>query len=101
VKRHKALLVVSFAGFLCCTAQAEGPPLVITDVTFIDTRGGPPRAGMAVIIRGDGIAEVREAARDAWPGATVLDGRGKFLIPGLWDMEVHLSWTTASAELSR
>ncbi len=31
------------------------------------------------------------------PGSELVDGRGKFLIPGLWDMHVHLSWTTASA----
>ncbi|HLJ75658.1 MAG TPA: amidohydrolase family protein, partial [Thermoanaerobaculia bacterium] len=29
--------------------------------------------------------------------AEVIDGRGKFLIPGLWDMHVHLSWSTSSA----
>jgi imidazolonepropionase-like amidohydrolase len=31
------------------------------------------------------------------PAAEIVDGRGKFLVPGFWDMHVHLSWTTASA----
>jgi hypothetical protein len=30
-------------------------------------------------------------------GATVIDGYGKFAIPGLWDMHVHLTATTESA----
>jgi predicted amidohydrolase YtcJ len=29
---------------------------------------------------------------------TVIDvTKGKFVIPGLWDMHIHLSWTTESA----
>ena len=51
---------------------------------------------MTVLIREGRIAAVQRGA--AVPGGTQeLDGRGKFLIPGLWDMHVHLSWTTASA----
>src|SRR5207245_1786154 len=46
-------------------------------------------------IRDGRIAEIGNAAPP--PDATVIDGRGKFLIPGLWDMHVHLSWTTSSA----
>lgn len=52
---------------------------------------------MDVLIRGNRIAEIEKANSEHWNGVTVLDGSGKFLIPGLWDMEVHLSWTTASA----
>jgi len=33
------------------------------------------------------------------PGATVIDGRGKFLIPGLHDMHVHLDHTRGMLEL--
>lgn len=71
--------------------------VVITHVTIIDTRGGPARRDMNVIIQGDRIASIEKGNTKLRPGAIVLDGRGKFLIPGLWDMQVHLSWTTASA----
>ena len=48
-----------------------------------------PLYAQTLAIRGD---------RAAVPaGVTVVDGRGKYLIPGLWDMHVHLSWTTSSA----
>ena len=83
------------------TASGQQPfapaPLAITHVTVIDTEGGGgARPDMTVLIREGRIAAVQRGA--AVPGGTQeLDGRGKFLIPGLWDMHVHLSWTTASA----
>ena len=71
--------------------------VVITHVTIIDTHGGPARRDMNVIIQGDRIASIETGNIKLRPGAIILDGRGKFLIPGLWDMQVHLSWTTVSA----
>ena len=68
------------------------PPLAITGVTVIDATGAPPAPGMTVIIEGDRIVAVAPAARARLPrGAVMVDGRGKFLIPGLWDMHMHLA----------
>ena len=65
--------------------------LVITHVTLIDTEAGRARPDVTVIVSGDRITAVGPARSIAVPrGATVLDGRGKFLIPGLWDMHAHL-----------
>jgi imidazolonepropionase-like amidohydrolase len=71
--------------------------VVITHVTIIDTHGGPPQPDMNVIVQGDRIASIEKGNIKLRPGAIVLNGRGKFLIPGLWDVQVHLSWTTVSA----
>jgi imidazolonepropionase-like amidohydrolase len=60
-------------------------------VAIIDTRGGALEPDMTVAISGDRILQVEKANDAHWNGAAVLDGRGKYLIPGLWDMEVHLS----------
>jgi hypothetical protein len=77
---------------------APPQPLALTHVTIIDTTGGPPQPDMTVVIRDGRIASIEKSASAAVPkGAQVVDARGKFLIPGLWDMHVHLSWTTASA----
>jgi hypothetical protein len=47
--------------------------------------------GQTVLVRGGVIAEVGDADRVAIPpGATVLEGRGAYLTPGLADMHVHL-----------
>jgi imidazolonepropionase-like amidohydrolase len=74
--------------------SAQGPstrPLVIRDVTVIDCAGHPPRPGMSVLILDGRIAVVAPSAKIKVPaGAEVLNGHGKYLIPGLWNMHVHL-----------
>ncbi len=61
----------------------------VTDVGVVDVRSGTVIAGQTVVIA-DG--RIRSVASDAVvpTGATVVDGSGRFLIPGLWDMHVHL-----------
>jgi len=74
------------------------PPLALTHVTIIDTSGGPPQPDMTVLLRDGRIASIEKSASAAVPAdAEVVDARGHFLLPGLWDMHVHLSWTSASA----
>jgi imidazolonepropionase-like amidohydrolase len=65
--------------------------LAITHVTLIDTEAGLARPDFTVLISGHRISAVGPAKSIKVPrGAQVLDGRGKFLIPGLWDMHAHL-----------
>jgi imidazolonepropionase-like amidohydrolase len=53
---------------------------------------------MTVVITGDRITNVGRSGQVKIPrGARVLNASGKYLIPGLWDMHVHLSWTKATA----
>ena len=76
---------------------SQSKPLVFTHVTVIDATGAPPQSDMTVIITGDRISNLGKTGRIRVPkGAQVIDGTGKFLIPGLWDMHVHLSITTES-----
>jgi imidazolonepropionase-like amidohydrolase len=71
--------------------QAAPPPAVaITGVTVIDGTDPAPRPDQTVVVRGRHIVAVGPASATPVPrGSRVLDGRGKFLIPGLWDMHVH------------
>jgi hypothetical protein len=62
--------------------------------------GGTPRRDQTVLLRGDRIAHIGPATEVPVPsGAQVLDARGKFLIPGLWDMHVHLRGRTAPTDI--
>ena len=64
--------------------------LVITHVTVIDATGSPP-AVHSVVVR-NGVIDALFAATATAPAArTLIDGTGKFLIPGLWDMHAHLA----------
>jgi imidazolonepropionase-like amidohydrolase len=65
-------------------------PIAITHVTVIDGSSPRPRPDQTVIVEGRRIAAVEPASSARVPlAARVLDGRGRFLIPGLWDMHVH------------
>ncbi|MGA2135681.1 MAG: amidohydrolase family protein [Bryobacteraceae bacterium] len=65
-------------------------PLVITRVTVIDATGRGPAPNMTVTVDGDRIVAVGPWKKMPIPkNAVVVDGAGKFLIPGLWDMHAH------------
>jgi hypothetical protein len=64
--------------------------LVIQRVTVIDATGNPAQPDMTVLMERDRIVAVNPWKKARIPkGAQVVDGTGKFLIPGLWDMHVH------------
>ncbi len=68
----------------------DAPSLAITGVTVVDASQGA-RSGVTVVVQGDRITAVGSDA--AIPeGAVVLDGSGRYLIPGLWDAHVHLTY---------
>src|SRR5436309_9596943 len=69
----------------------ENPKLAVVGATLIDGTGRPPLTPVTVIIEADRVAGVGPAATTPVPaGSTVIDGRGKFLTPGLVDMHVHV-----------
>jgi len=72
-------------------------PLAVTHVSIIDTQGGPTLRDRTVVIRNGRIDRIDSATASPPRDARVLEGRGKFLIPGLWDMHVHLSYVQAGA----
>lgn len=76
------------------TPPAKAPAVAITHVTLIDGTGSAAQPDMTVVVRGDRITEVRKSARKIVSRETIsVDGRGKYLIPGLLDSHVHLDET--------
>ena len=73
-------------------AQKPQPkPLAITHVNVIDTTGGPSLPDMTVVVAEGRITAVGTSASLVVPNdALVIDGTGQFLIPGLWDMHMHV-----------
>jgi imidazolonepropionase-like amidohydrolase len=65
--------------------------LIITNIALFDSQTGKVVPGQRVTVRGDRIAGVEADRGQTTPaGATVLDGKGKMMLPGLWDMHAHL-----------
>jgi len=71
--------------------------LVIAYVTVIDVSTGKALPDRNVVIQGDRITAVEDGTSQPEEGATIIDGHGKFVIPGLWDTHVHLTSTTECA----
>jgi imidazolonepropionase-like amidohydrolase len=70
--------------------QTSDSTTAFTYVTVIDGRSSQPRENRTVVVRGNRIVAEGPAASIRVPsGATVIDGHGRYLIPGLWDMHVH------------
>lgn len=83
---------------LVAAAPAAAQSLAITEITVIDVATGEHQLNQTVVIRDGRIAATGPTGRVAVPaGAQRVRGRGKFLIPGLWDMHVHLSMIGRSA----
>jgi Amidohydrolase family len=63
--------------------------LVLRNVNVFDAETGKVRKAQTVVVRDNRIVSVG-AAPVSTEGAEVIDGRGGTLLPGLWDMHVHL-----------
>lgn len=78
-------------------ARPESNPVVsafaIADVTIIDPRKATVTPHQTLVVRGERIVQIHAATTPPPPGTRVVDGRGRYLIPGLWDAHTHVSKT--------
>lgn len=65
---------------------------MIKHATVVDGTDGPPQCDVSVVLVGDRIVYVGVHAVVP-DGAKVVDARGKFVIPGLWDMHTHYAYS--------
>src|SRR5262249_20160861 len=69
--------------------------LVLTNATLIDCVEPRPVAGASVTIEEGRIVEVLDGGRSPdTRGADVVDLRGAYLLPGLWDVHIHPDYVT-------
>ena len=108
----------AWTSFVPAGAEAAIPAMIAADNAWLAARSSrlaaqlahrPPAAGLVfthasvfdpatralvpdrtVVVAGDRIAVVGDAATPVPPGAQVVDAHGRTLLPGLWDMHVHL-----------
>jgi len=79
-------LVISFLSF----TKAERADIAIQNVTIIDATGASEKPGMTVLIAGNRILRIGLTQKTRLAeGVRIVDGSGKYLIPGLWDMHIH------------
>jgi imidazolonepropionase-like amidohydrolase len=94
MRRIIALLMITLLPMLIAgqTKQiVQSQPLVFIHATIIDMTGAKPNPNMTLIIVGNRITVIGKTGKVRVPkDAQVINATGKYLIPGLWDMHVHL-----------
>lgn len=89
----RPLVLLAIALLSACSAHTAPPSpadLAITHAAVVDVEGGRILPGQTLLIRSGRIVEVAPSSEILVPpGVQVVDGTGKYLIPGLWDMHGH------------
>src|SRR6056297_3689842 len=93
------VLVLGIAALLAALVAwpAPEPPdlstsgdFVIRNVSIIDIETGTAQRGRDVVLRNGMIESIEPVGSGVLTGdATEIDGRGRYLMPGLWDMHTH------------
>lgn len=93
-KIMKKLVFVSIAAVTLAStplaAQTVQPVTVIHAGQLLDKPGSAPRGPSTIVIRDGKVAEVMAGFQAGPAGATVIDLKDKFVLPGLIDSHVHL-----------
>jgi imidazolonepropionase-like amidohydrolase len=87
------LLVLSLSCLLLSACHKPHPAAIaITHATIIDATGAPPQPNSTILIDNEKIYAVGpDSTLEIPTGAHIIDATGKFLIPGLADMHIHLT----------
>jgi imidazolonepropionase-like amidohydrolase len=95
MRSHRFKLILRSLFLLCArlgfsgVVHAQSGGLALTHATIIDPAVGKTQ-DMTFLVRGHDIAAVGRAKRITIPAPDkVIDGTGKFVIPGVWDMYSH------------
>lgn len=96
-RARRSLIAALLTLALGASAAAGTPPqqpsvtLALVGGTLIDGHGGVPLRNSVVLVAGSRIVAVGTVGKLAVPaGATVVSTEGQYVLPGLWDMHVHL-----------
>ncbi|AMJ65720.1 amidohydrolase family protein [Hymenobacter sp. PAMC 26628] len=83
---------------LCLSVSAaQAQQLAIVHAKIIDVATGAIRPDMTVVISGSRIVRVGPSAKANPKAGRVVDARGQYLIPGLWDMHTHVYFDGTAA----
>lgn len=87
MKLFDLILLFSLMNYVSARSQQ----LVITNVNVVDVKSGSIQQNVSVIIDGERIVGIRK--ENVSNNGQIVDGKGKYLIPGLWDMHTH-NWNS-------
>jgi imidazolonepropionase-like amidohydrolase len=80
------------------TTFASAQTLTITHVTLIDITDGRAQPDTTVAIDGNRITSIAPSTETSPKSRQVVNARGQYLIPGLWDMHTHVYFDNTAAD---
>jgi hypothetical protein len=94
-----AIILIAFVGVIREQSWAASmPSIAIRNITLIDGTGEPSKGERTILIENGRFSAVTATPQVKMPpDIKIIDGTGKFAIPGLWDMHVHLTQLTEIA----
>ncbi len=90
MRRLAVLLLVFTCVPLWPAPKPSSQIIVFTNVNVVDTRGGTILPNLTVVVSNRRIAGIAKVGLIAGgPNVQIINGHGMYLMPGLWDMDVH------------
>ena len=80
-------LLICISLSACSIEQSEKFDLIISNVNLIDGTGNPMQKNVNIYIKGKKISKIEKGEIDSQN--IVIDGSGKYIIPGLFDCHIH------------
>ncbi|NAS30002.1 amidohydrolase family protein [Flavobacteriaceae bacterium R38] len=87
--RNLLLLLIITSLFFSCKKTETGD-LIISNIEVVDVEKGITVQGQDIIINGDKIKSIIPHGTTKLQSEQIVDGTGKYIIPGLWDMHAHI-----------
>ena len=93
-RRCGAITTTALLGALLAAQHvpANAGEVLIENVTVVTPELDEPLPHRYVLIRDERIARIRDTTIQATPDATRIDGSGRFLVPGIMDSHVHVTY---------
>jgi imidazolonepropionase-like amidohydrolase len=104
MKRSVLFLLIASLSAICPAQSSQPSVFSIANITLIDVKSGTAQPHRNVVVRNGRIDDVLYTSqiKGKLPGLQI-NGTGKYLIPGLWDMHVHMAfggWFPRSKEIT-
>lgn len=83
------LLIIPFMS----SCRVSNHDCLITNVNVVDVKTGKILKNKTIAIDNNRITAIYNKEIISSDSTIVIDGKGKYLIPGLWDMHAHYKWS--------
>ncbi|MGH7618554.1 MAG: amidohydrolase family protein [Gemmatimonadaceae bacterium] len=90
--------IIPMLAWLAAAQIASAQTLRITNATVVDVSTGQLHPASTITIRGNRITSVGSATAAGQTGEQVIDAKGMYVIPGLWDMHTHTYFGSSAAQ---